>query len=54
MESQRIDGYGGSRSLSDGIPLILRQQPASQLIREIVEIRDKSGLFMLGRLFDHQ
>ena len=22
MESQRIDGYGGSRSLSDGIPLI--------------------------------
>ena len=33
---------------------ILWQQPTSQFVREIVEIRDKSGLFMLGRPFDHQ
>ena len=54
VEGEGVDGDGGGGRLADGVTLVLGQQSAAQLLGQVVEVGDKSGLFVLGRPFHHE
>ena len=51
MERQGIDRDGRGGRLADGVALVFGQQAAPQLVRQLVEVGDESGLPVSGRPF---